>query len=54
MPGLLRRFEVILKDDFPSPAYMRKRYGTPPAGLWPLLYFQRFAQALRLMKKYSW
>lgn len=51
MPGLLRRLEVILKDAFPSPAYMRKRYGPPPAGLWPVLYFQRFFQAFRLMKK---
>ena len=51
MPGFSRRFEVIFKDTFPSPEYMRKRYGTAPAGLWPILYFQRVYHAFQLMKK---
>ncbi len=51
MPGFSRRFEVIFKDTFPSPEYMRKRYGPAPAGFWSILYFQRVLHAFQLMKK---
>lgn len=46
-PGLARRAGFLLETAFPGQAYLRQRYGSPPGGLWPLLYFHRAAEAAR-------
>ena len=46
IPGLGKRISIMLEDIFPGPAYMKKRYGAAPGGLWPLLYFRRFFNAI--------
>lgn len=40
---------IVLQDIFPSPAYLRHRYGQAPGGVWGLLYFRRFFHALRFL-----
>jgi Uncharacterised nucleotidyltransferase len=47
MPGLGRRWRYLLEHAFPGPAYLRQRYGPPPAGLWPLHYVRRIVLAAR-------
>ncbi len=47
LPGLGKRARFLLETAFPSPAYMRQRYGPPPLGWWPLLYLRRGAAAAR-------
>jgi hypothetical protein len=47
MPGLGHRWRFLLETAFPGPAYMRRRYGPAPGGLWPLLYFRRIAAVPR-------
>jgi hypothetical protein len=47
LPGVRNRIRYILETAFPSPAYMRKRYGPAPGGLWPVLYLRRVAAAIR-------
>ena len=47
MPGLRARMGYLLETAFPSPTYMRQRYGPAPGGLWPLLYLRRAAIAVR-------
>ena len=47
MAGLIDRIRYPLGMAFPNPAYMRKRYGPAPGGLWPLLYFRRAAAAVK-------
>ena len=44
-PDWKKRFLIVLQDIFPSPAYMRHRYGDAPGGIWLLLYFKRFFHA---------
>jgi hypothetical protein len=46
MPGLGRRWRFLLETAFPGPAYMRRRYGPAPGGLWPLLYLRRVAATM--------
>jgi hypothetical protein len=46
-PGLARRAGFLLETAFPGQAYLRQRYGSPPGGVWPLLYFRRAAEAAR-------
>ena len=50
-PSLRQRFEIAFQDIFPSPKYMRKRYGPAPAGIWPIIYFRRLLHSFRLMGK---
>jgi hypothetical protein len=47
LPGVRTRGHFLLETAFPSPDYMRQRYGPAPAGWWPLLYFRRGAAAAR-------
>lgn len=47
MPGVARRAGFLLETAFPGRAYMQRRYGPSPGGLWPLLYFHRAAEAAR-------
>jgi hypothetical protein len=47
MAGVARRMRFALEVVFPSPAYMRFRYGRAPGGLWPLLYLRRVAAGAR-------
>lgn len=49
-PGWARRLRYPLEKAFPSPAYLRWRYGPAPGGLWPLLYLRRLGRAAR----YGW
>ncbi|MFC2065211.1 nucleotidyltransferase family protein [Chloroflexota bacterium] len=49
LPGAHRRFGLMLQDIFPGAAFMKKRYGPAPAGIWPLLYFRRLARALQFL-----
>ncbi len=44
MPGGGRRLRYLAETAFPSPAYMRARYGRAPGGFWPLLYLLRFGR----------
>jgi hypothetical protein len=47
MPGLGRRLRFLLETAFPSPAYMRQRYGSAEGDALPLLYLRRYGNALR-------
>jgi hypothetical protein len=51
MPGFRRRLEMAFKLLFPSPTFLRERYGEPPAGFWPLLYFRWLFRSVRLLGK---
>jgi hypothetical protein len=46
LPGLRRRAGYLLEQMFPSPAYMRGRYGPQRPGLWPLAYLRRAGTGL--------
>jgi hypothetical protein len=50
-PGLLRRMELVFKLVFPSPSYLKERFGAPPAGFWPILYFRWLFRSFRLLGK---
>jgi len=45
-PDWKQRPLILLQDVFPSPAYMKWRYGRPFLGIWPLLYLRRFVGAI--------
>jgi hypothetical protein len=45
-PGFTRRLRFLFEILFPSPGYLRQRYGPAPVGLWPLLYLRRAGAAL--------
>lgn len=47
MPGVGRRLRFFWETGFPNEAYMRRRYGTPPGGVWPLLYLRRMFMGLK-------
>ena len=47
LPGLWKRGKFLLETAFPSPDYMRQRYGPAPLGWWPLLYFRRGQATVR-------
>ena len=41
-----RRPLLVFQDIFPGPDYLKGRYGPPPLGFWPFLYFLRLARAV--------
>lgn len=47
MAGIMRRICYIMEEVFPDKIYLQKYFGPAPGGIWPLLYFKRFAHAFR-------
>jgi hypothetical protein len=50
-PGFKPRLSMIFQDAFPSPVYMKKRYGTTDGDSLPWLYLQRFSRAFCFLFK---
>jgi len=46
-----KKFFAMLEDIFPGPDYMQRGYGYAPGGVWPLLYFRRFARVFGYLLK---
>jgi hypothetical protein len=46
-PGIFWRLRFFLETAFPGSAYLRYYFGQAPGGLWPLLYFRRFARFIK-------
>jgi hypothetical protein len=47
MPGATRRTRYLLETAFPGPIFLQGRYGSAPAGLWPVLYVHHAATAAK-------
>lgn len=50
-PDWHQRPLIFLQQIFPSPQYLRLRYGPPPLGFWPFLYLRRLGRALGIARR---